>query len=221
MANLKSSTRDEESSMTDAVQEKVISAPELLDEAKGIENSRDVELHRRIFVKELAGRYGQVYKQIFEGPRVIHTKTAKKWSATPQLFQKSVMTPQDFSSSQLFHCGLKILAPGGKSNNHGHMNTAIFYILEGNGYDIHDGVKLPYKAGDICIVEPGCVHQHFNADPDNPLKCLMIKPKPLYLFSNLGFQRFVEKTPTESVEGWEGWMPDEVIEQGFTFGDDD
>ena len=41
------------------------------------------------------------------------------------------------------------------------------------------------------IVEYGCVHQHFNDDPDNEAILLVFKAKPLFLFMHLLFQKIV------------------------------
>jgi gentisate 1,2-dioxygenase len=130
------------------------------------------------------------------------------------MFGKSVVDPDRVDTTQLFHCHFELLGPGGRSQKHGHMNSAVFYILEGEGYDVHDGVRHNWKAGDACIVEPGCVHQHFNANSGRQAKMLVMKAKPLYLFSNLGFQGFVERAPSDPVAGFEGWLPDEVLDQG-------
>ena len=56
--------------------------------------------------------------------------------------------------------------PGGRTQKHGHVNEAAFYILDGDGYEIHDGVRYDWKAGDVAIVHNNCVHQHFNASAD-------------------------------------------------------
>ncbi|MBI2303580.1 MAG: cupin domain-containing protein [Chloroflexi bacterium] len=87
---------------------------------------------------------------------------------------------------------IESLPPGGRSNKHGHQNEAIFYILEGKGYDIHDGERFDWEAGDICIVPPGCVHQHFNASTTEWARALVINPKPLYVSINLMEQKQVE-----------------------------
>ena len=52
-----------------------------------------------------------------------------------------------------------------RSQKHGHVNEAAFYILDGKGYEIHDGIRYDWKAGDVAIVHNNCVHQHFNAEP--------------------------------------------------------
>ena len=45
------------------------------------------------------------------------------------------------------------------------------------------------------IVENGCVHQHFNDDPDNEAILLVFKAKPLFLFMHLLFQKIVSFPP--------------------------
>jgi len=36
-----------------------------------------------------------------------------------------------------------------RSDEHGHLNSAVFYVIKGRGYDIHDGRRIDWKAGDI------------------------------------------------------------------------
>ena len=94
--------------------------------------------------------------------------------------------------------------------NHGHQNPALLYILEGQGYDVHDGERYEWSAGDILIVTPGCVHQHFNATADRPARALIVKGKPLYNFMNLNFQGFVENAPKVATKGWEDFKPSDT-----------
>lgn len=82
--------------------------------------------------------------------------------------------------------------PKGVSQRHGHQNEAVFYILEGRGYEVHDGEKFEWEAGDVVIIPAGCVHRHVNSDPDVPAKAIVINPTPLYQFLNLTARRLVE-----------------------------
>ena len=95
--------------------------------------------------------------------------------------------------TQTLHIHLEEYAPGGKTQKHGHVNEAAFYILDGAGYEIHDGIRYDWKAGDVAIVHNNCVHQHFNAEPKEPARALVIKTKPMYMFMNMLFQATVEK----------------------------
>lgn len=69
------------------------------------------------------------------------------------------------------------LFPGGANHGHGHQNEACFYILEGQGYEIHDGVRYDWEQDDLAIVHTDCVHKHFNADPDQRALALVMKAK--------------------------------------------
>jgi len=91
--------------------------------------------------------------------------------------------------TQTLHVHLEEYGPGRRTQKHGHVNEAAFYILDGKGYEIHDGVRYDWSAGDVAIVHMNCVHQHFNADPVKPARALVLKPKPMVLFMNLMFQQ--------------------------------
>jgi gentisate 1,2-dioxygenase len=116
----------------------------------------------------------------------------------PQAYSKHYMEPED-GMAQTLHIHLEEYAPGGKTQTHGHVNEALFYILDGKGYEIHDGQRYEWKAGDIAVVHNNCVHQHNNANDHAPARALVIKTKPMYLFMNMLFQQKVTdrpKTPT-------------------------
>jgi len=81
-------------------------------------------------------------------------------------------------------------------------------ILEGKGYDIHDGKRIDWEAGDAAIVENSCVHQHFNADPQHEARIVIFKAKPLFIFFHLLFQRNVDYPPSEPMPGWENFKPE-------------
>jgi len=75
------------------------------------------------------------------------------------------------------------------------VNEAAFYHSRRRGYEIHDGVRYDWSAGDIAVVHNNCVHQHFNADPVKPARALVLKTKPMYMFMNMLFQHLVEPRP--------------------------
>ena len=85
------------------------------------------------------------------------------------------------------------------------MNEAAFYILDGEGYEIHDGIRYDWKAGDAVVVHNNCVHQHFNASATKPARALVLKTKPMFMFMNMLFQKQVEPRPKEPAPGAEGY----------------
>jgi quercetin dioxygenase-like cupin family protein len=161
---------------------------------------------KRTFVRALEGTYGEVYRQLLAQPRVYHFKDFK-WKGGPQLYGKQVINPQQTEVAQSIETHIEVLAPGAYGQKHGHMNSAVFYILKGRGHDVHDGRRIEWKAGDCMIVENGCVHQHFNDDPDNEAIVLVMKAKPLFLFMHLLFQKIVSYPPNTPPEGHEDYQP--------------
>ena len=158
---------------------------------------------KRTFVRALEGTYSHLYQSLVDQPRV-YSATDVPWKGGPGQYGKHIISPQHAHVTQSIECHIEAYAPGAYGQKHGHMNSAVFYVIEGRGYDIHDGKKIPWKAGDIMIVENGCVHQHFNDDPDNRAVLLVFKAKPLFLFMHLMLQKIVEYPPKT---GWEGFLP--------------
>ena len=163
---------------------------------------------RRVFVRELAGKYSEVYRQLLEQPRVYKSK-AIPFREGPARFSKAIINPQNAAVAQSIETHIDVIAPGYYGQKHGHMNSAVFFILNGKGYDVHDGVRYDWQAGDACIVENACVHQHFNADPNHEARVLVMKAKPLFLFFHLLFQKNVALPPTEPLPGGENFKPEE------------
>ncbi|HEY2790743.1 MAG TPA: cupin domain-containing protein [Micromonosporaceae bacterium] len=164
----------------------------------------------RIFVRELRGDYGlsSELERLRAQPRV-RKASELKFVDGPQAYSRHYVEPKD-GITQTFHLHLEEYGPGGKSQKHGHVNEAAFYILDGRGYEIHDGERYEWEAGDIAVVHNNCVHQHFNADENKPARALVIKTKPMYLFMNMLFQKTVEPRSDEPAPGGVGFEPREA-----------
>lgn len=165
---------------------------------------------KRTFVRALEGTYGELKDELFTQPRIYHTRDMK-WKGGPQNFGKKVINPQAVRIAQSIEAHVDAYAPGGHGQKHGHMNSAVFFVLKGKGYDVHDGERIDWEAGDAMIVENGCVHQHFSDDPDGESIVLIMKAKPLFLFMHLIFQKMVEYPPKEPVPGQENYTPPESL----------
>ena len=161
---------------------------------------------KRTFVRALEGTYSHLTKELLNQPRVL-SMTAKPWKGGPQHFSKTGITPGSTAVAQSIETHIEAYGPGAYGQKHGHLNSAVFYVIKGRGHDVHDGRIIPWKAGDIMIVECGCVHQHFNDDPDEEAILLVFKAKPLFLFMHLLFQKMVTYPPTTLLEGHEDWKP--------------
>src|SRR5947207_4752864 len=103
--------------------------------------------------------------------------------------------------------------PPGKSNHgHGHQNEAVFYILQGTGYEIHDDKKYPWEAGDLAAVHGDSVHRHYN-DGDETAKALVIKAKSTWMYFKL-----IQQERSAPVENEERLGPREDWSQLWTPG---
>ena len=155
-------------------------------------------------MRALEGTYSHLYKQLIDQPRVFSSKDVP-WKGGPGHYGKSVISPQAVNITQSIESHIEAYAPGASGQKHGHLNSAVFYVLKGRGHDVHDGRHIPWKAGDVMLVENACVHQHFNDDPKEEAILLVFKAKPLFLFMHLLFQKIVEwpsKIPPKGAENY-------------------
>jgi quercetin dioxygenase-like cupin family protein len=76
------------------------------------------------------------------------------------------------------------LAPRSRANGHGHQNEACFYILDGRGFEMHDGIRYDWKQDDLVFVHPDSFHQHNNPYDESAL-CLVMKAKSTWMFMGL------------------------------------
>ena len=73
------------------------------------------------------------------------------------------------------------LKPGGENHGHGHQNEAHFYILEGAGYEIHDGKRFEWKKDDLVIVHTDSKHKHHNLSATERAVALVLKAKTTWM----------------------------------------
>ncbi len=161
---------------------------------------------KRTFVHALEGTYSNLLKGLHDLPRVYSTRDYK-WHGGPQSFGKEIINPAEVGVCQSIETHLKAFAPLGTNVNHGHMNSASFYVLKGRGHDIQDGVRYQYEAGDMLFVPNGVQHQHFNDSPDDEMIVLIMKAKPLFLFMHMLFQKTVDLPPNTPIPGHEDYEP--------------
>ena len=86
---------------------------------------------------------------------------------------------------------MQIIPPGSRSGKHRHLAEECLYVVEGQGYDLHQDCdveitdtyhwrpleevkRYEWEAGDVIYVPPNTIHQHFNASPDKPVRVISI-----------------------------------------------
>lgn len=115
-------------------------------------------------------------------PHVIKGKEIP-WENTRMGKLKFYITPYKPSPLYLYDAYVQELPPGGSSGKHRHVGEEVHKILEGKGYDIHDGVRWDWEKEDVVAIPNNTVHQHFNADPHRPARFFSLMSR---LYYNVG-----------------------------------
>jgi gentisate 1,2-dioxygenase len=72
------------------------------------------------------------------------------------------------------------IPPGSRSGKQRTGGGRMHYVWQGRGYTVIDDIKYEWEQGDIVLIPlkpgTGTVHQHFNSDPDKPVKLLVSEP---------------------------------------------
>ena len=106
---------------------------------------------------------------------------------------------------------MQFLPGGQRSGKHRHLTEEIFFVVEGSGYDLHWDVRFDCKdemefswdetpkrfewsEGDFVYIPPYCAHQHFNADPANEARIVVVNSR---IVKPMGFDWFeqLERAP--------------------------
>ena len=77
------------------------------------------------------------------------------------------------------------LPPGTSNHGHGHQNEAVFYVLEGRGYEVHDDRRYDWERGDLVVAHVDSVHRHFNVSDTERALMLVMKAKSLWMYLGL------------------------------------
>ena len=76
-------------------------------------------------------------------------------------------------------CFEQEIPPGSRSGRLKFQGGQVIYVIAGRGYTLLDGVKHPWAAGDVIdlpLRRGGIVVQHFNDDPNEPVRFLAVEP---------------------------------------------
>ena len=120
--------------------------------------------------------------------KVVHPEDMP-WEMSRQGLLKHLMNEAMNTRMETVDAYMQIIPPGSKSGKHRHLAEECLYVLEGKGYDLHqdcdveitdtyhwkpqDEVKrYEWEAGDVIYIPPNTIHQHFNADPDRPVRLI-------------------------------------------------
>ncbi len=133
------------------------------------------------------------------------------WEMARQGLLKHLLNEQMNTRIETVDAYMQIIPPGSKSGKHRHLAEECVYVLEGRGYDLHqdcdveitdtyhwtpqDEVKrYEWEAGDVIYIPPNTIHQHFNADPDRPVR-LISSINRIFKYCGLNDLEQIENAP--------------------------
>ena len=113
------------------------------------------------------------------------------WELSPQGLMKHLLNEGMNTRMETVDAYMLIIPPGSRSGKHRQLAEECLYVLEGRGYDLHqdcdveitdtyhwtpqaDVKRYEWEAGDVVYIPPNTIHQHFNANPEKPVRLISV-----------------------------------------------
>src|SRR5665213_1168107 len=141
----------------------------------------------------------QLYQALLDDAAAAPARNAKRkkvvtpddmpWEMSRQGLLKHLLNESMGTRIETVDAYMQIIPPGSRSGRHRHLAEECLYVVEGRGYDLHqdcdveitdtyhwkpqDEVKrYEWEAGDMIYIPPNTISQHFNADPERPVRLI-------------------------------------------------
>lgn len=105
-----------------------------------------------------------------ELPQEVNQQGLMRWYLHPNIRDTALQTMIFFEQE---------IPPGSRTGRVKFQGGQVLMITEGEGYTILDGVRHPWKSGDVVNIPlraEGVIVQHFNADKAKPAKFVAAEP---------------------------------------------
>ena len=120
--------------------------------------------------------------------KIVHPQEMP-WEMSRQGILKHLLNERMNTRMETVDAYMQIIPPGSRSGRHRHLAEECVYVLEGRGYDLHQDCdveitdtyhwkaqeevkRYEWEAGDVIYIPPNTIHQHFNADPERPVRLI-------------------------------------------------
>jgi quercetin dioxygenase-like cupin family protein len=120
--------------------------------------------------------------------KIVHPEDMP-WEMSRQGLLKHLLNEAMNTRMETVDAYMLVIPPGSRSGKHRHLAEECLYVLEGQGYDLHQDCdveithtyhwtpqaevkRYDWEAGDVIYIPPNTIHQHFNADPERPLRLI-------------------------------------------------
>jgi quercetin dioxygenase-like cupin family protein len=164
---------------------------------------------------------GKLYQNLLDDAKSAPARNAKRkkvvhpdempWEMSRQGLLKHLLNEQMNTRMDTVDAYMQIIPPGSRSGKHRHLAEECLYVLEGRGYDLHQDCdveitdtyqwkpqaeikRYEWEAGDVIYIPPNTIHQHFNADPERPVR-LISAINRVYKNSGLNDLEQIEDAP--------------------------
>jgi quercetin dioxygenase-like cupin family protein len=142
---------------------------------------------------------GKLYQGLLDDAQAAPVRNAKRkklvhpedmpWEMARQGLLKHLLNEQMNTRMETVDAYMQVIPPGSRSGKHRHLAEECLYVLEGRGYDLHQDCdveitdtyhwkpqeevkRYEWEAGDVIYIPPNTIHQHFNADPEQPVRLI-------------------------------------------------
>ena len=142
---------------------------------------------------------GKLYQNLLDDAQTAPARNAKRkkvvhpeempWEMSRQGLLKHLLNEQMNTRMDTVDAYMQIIPPGSRSGKHRHLAEECLFVVEGRGYDLHQDCdveitdvykwkpqaeikRYEWEAGDVIYIPPCTIHQHFNADPDRPVRLI-------------------------------------------------
>ncbi len=140
-----------------------------------------------------------LYQQLLDDATQAPARNAKRkkvvkpedmpWEMARQGLLKHLLNEGMNTRMETVDAYMQIIPPGSHSGRHRHLAEECLYVVEGQGYDLHQDCEVEitdtyhwtpqpeikrydWQAGDVIYIPPNTIHQHFNASPDRPVRLI-------------------------------------------------
>ena len=150
--------------------------------------------------------------------KVIHPEEMP-WELSPQGLMKHLLNEGMNTRMETVDAYMLIIPPGSRSGKHRQLAEECLYVVEGRGYDLHQDCdveitdtyhwkpqeelkRYEWEAGDVIYIPPNTIRQHFNADPERPVRLISVVNR-IYKACGLNDLEQLENAPE--------YVPDTVV----------
>ena len=122
--------------------------------------------------------------------KIVHPEDMP-WELSRQGLLKHLLNEAMNTRMETVDAYMLIIPPGSRSGKHRHLAEECLYVLEGRGYDLHQDCdveitdtyhwkpqsevkRYEWEAGDVIYIPPNTIQQHFNADPQRPVRLISV-----------------------------------------------